>query len=562
MSIIRRIIVLLFFLFLLPFSHALAQLSVAGFQQQVQQIITKVSPACVSISRFDSTGHKRFGTFSGVIVSSDGLVLTAAHATITGERYLIELPSGKSYIGIAKGRIPTVDAAFIKIQAQKELLPFCETGWSYDLSVAQPCLSIAYPASFKKLSQPVVRFGQVLRTLTPEGKMQTSCLMEPGDSGGPVFDMQGRVIATHSKIEPALNENLENPIDNYRKYWDELNTMVSFPVDSFPDPQPIGTDPLEKRIRNSKPFPALMGIASKANAKYQMLSVGIGSRMGEVSLSAWGSVVSLANDEHNKYIVSKSSIVGDEPTIIFSDGRKQSAKVLKRDSKNDLVLLQADGLSSSITIKDKTPAIAAYVQGTFLVSPSYTDSLRAGILGLGSVDVGVSVQGYFGLICSPTDTLEAKIIGFASHIPQKYGLKVGDVVHSVNGIAISNAKVLSQQIFLLQPGDGILMSVGRGTEDLMIKGIVEKPVKVVNKHAADTFAGGPSTRSEGFEGVFVHDGKIRPEECGGPIFDIKGQFMGINISRLSRTSNLGMPTSVILRFLTGYLKIKNNTQTT
>ncbi|HEY0177436.1 MAG TPA: hypothetical protein VGC08_13725, partial [Pedobacter sp.] len=75
----QRFIVLLTFLLSHCFFFASGQhSSLQSFERQVQQVINKVSPACVKVSRYDSTGQKRFGTFSGVVVTADGLVLTAA----------------------------------------------------------------------------------------------------------------------------------------------------------------------------------------------------------------------------------------------------------------------------------------------------------------------------------------------------------------------------------------------------------------------------------------------------------------------------------------------------
>ena len=67
-----------------------------SFERKVQQVVDKVSAAGVRISKSDRTGHRRFGSFSGVVISADGMVLSAAHATVTGESYLVEFPDGRS----------------------------------------------------------------------------------------------------------------------------------------------------------------------------------------------------------------------------------------------------------------------------------------------------------------------------------------------------------------------------------------------------------------------------------------------------------------------------------
>lgn len=553
----QRFIVVLTFLFSHCFLFASAQQSgLKSFERQVQQVISKVSPACVKVSRYDSTGHKRFGTFSGVVVTADGLVLTAAHATITGESYLIELPDGKQYMGTALARIPVVDAAVIQVDSKGVRLPFCEMGWSYDLKVNQPCLSISYPGSLSQLTNPVVRLGCIMRNVTPEGKMQTSCLMEPGDSGGPVFDLFGRVIALHSKIESSLKVNLENPIDNYRKYWGLLKEQKDYPTDFYPDLTAVGIDPMEKQVRSMQPLIQAPDILASLKDRHRSTSVGIKSTMGAVDLSAWGSVVSLQSDKKVKYIVSKSSIVGDHPVLTTEGLNTIPAVVVKRDPDNDLVLLKAEGLTAAIVLPQTgLTVLNKNEEGIFLISPSYTDSIRVGILGNDSAKVTAFSQPSLGLICKELDSNAVTIIGFTASIFQKYGLKTNDIIDSLNGMHITSVKQMYLNNPNIKPGQDAVFCVIRSGQKLRIHSLIDRMPKIMNKHIADTFDGGMSLRSEGFNHVFVHDSMVRPEECGGPVFDLNGNFYGINIARLSRTSTLALPYTIVRKFILDSMKM-------
>lgn len=573
----------LFTALLLPvFSHCTytafgQELNPHSFEQKVQQVVRQVSAACVRISKSDSTGHRRFGSFSGVVISADGLILSAAHATITGESYLVEFPDGKKYKGIALGRITAVDAAMIQIDTVNSVFPYCEMGWSYDLKVNQPCLSIAYPASLNELKKPVVRLGYIARTVTPEGKMQTTCLMEPGDSGGPVFDLYGRVIALHAKIESALSINLENPIDNYRKYWGALKKKIEYADDAYPDAEEAGTDPLEKKlVQVETPIP-LSGIIKSVKNKYQSTTISIKSNYGSVAMKAWGSIVSLNDNskadnvksdyknagynktDHNKtdrkkavYVLSKSSMVGDHPVFITYDLKTLPARVVKRDPENDLVLLTADGLANGIAIDKAKPDILYNRVGSFMISPSFSDSVRVGVLGNDSVAVKIITKPVLGIICVEPDSHTVKIIGFSVSIVQNYGLAVDDTIDSLNGLPVTSAKQLSLYVSGMNAGDEAIYVVTRANKKLRIHSVFQKLPKAVNRHVADTFDGGMSLRNEGFNWVFVHDSMVRPEECGGPVFDLDGNFCGINIARISRTSTLSLPASVLMQFVLSY----------
>lgn len=519
-----------------------------SFEENVQRVVKKVSSACVRISRYDSTGHRRFGSFSGVVVTADGYVLSAAHATVTGASYLVELPDGKKYRGTALGRVAAVDAAMIKIDTAKNPLPFCEIGWSYDLKVNQPCLSIAYPASLNELKSPVLRLGHIVRIITPEGKMQTTCLMEPGDSGGPVFDLYGRVIGLHSKIESPLTVNLENPIDNYRKYWSSLKKKVDY-GDDYPDPETPGTDPLEERagqVSSTIPYPQIL---KSVGSKYQRYCVGIKSSLGSVGLGAFGTVVRLKSNSKTIYVVSKSSIVGDQPVLTTADFKTLAATVIKRDQENDLVLLKAVGLKEGVALNREEPGLLHQKEGEFLVSPSFKDSVRIGVLGNDSVEVKTMTRPVLGIIAAAPDSNTVKIIGFSVSIVQKYGLDVDDLIDSLNGVPVTSAKQLISYVSGRKPGDEATYEVIRANKKIRIHSVFQKMPKAVNKHVADTFDGGMSLRNEGFNWVFVHDSLVRPEECGGPVFNLHGDFCGINIARISRTSTIALPVAVVSAFV-------------
>ena len=77
--------------------------------------------------------------------------------------------------------------------------PWAELGSSSDLVRNQPCLSISHPGGLQSQRGPVIRFGRVLAK-NSRGHIHNTCLMEPGDSGGGLFDLEGRVIGIHSYI--------------------------------------------------------------------------------------------------------------------------------------------------------------------------------------------------------------------------------------------------------------------------------------------------------------------------------------------------------------------------
>ena len=81
-------------------------------------------------------------------------------------------------------------------------------------------LALGHPGGFDPRRSLVVRLGRIIR-LAPEA-IQTDCTISPGDSGGPLFDMYGRVVGIHSAISRSVAENFHVPVSEFYETWDEL----------------------------------------------------------------------------------------------------------------------------------------------------------------------------------------------------------------------------------------------------------------------------------------------------------------------------------------------------
>jgi len=88
------------------------------------------------------------------------------------------------------------------------------------LKRGQWCLALGHPGGYKVGRPPVVRLGR-LQALSAK-LLVSDCALVGGDSGGPLFDMQGRVIGIHSRIGDNVSSNVHVPIDTYRETWTRL----------------------------------------------------------------------------------------------------------------------------------------------------------------------------------------------------------------------------------------------------------------------------------------------------------------------------------------------------
>jgi S1-C subfamily serine protease len=184
-----------------------------AMEAHVEGLLKKISPAVVGI-RFNASQG------SGVIVNKEGYVLTAGHVSGVPDRDVtIILPNGKQLKGKTLGKNGTIDSGMVKIVEAGEW-PYAEMGKSADLKKGQWVLAIGHPAGFRVNRTPVVRLGRVL--FSHSFVLRTDCVIVGGDSGGPLFDMTGKVIGIHSRIGTGITENLHIPIDTYHQTWHRL----------------------------------------------------------------------------------------------------------------------------------------------------------------------------------------------------------------------------------------------------------------------------------------------------------------------------------------------------
>ncbi|MBI1375624.1 MAG: PDZ domain-containing protein [Phycisphaera sp.] len=170
-------------------------------------------------------GSGMMGMGSGVIVSKDGLILTAAHVTrATGKHVTVLLSDGRKVKAESLGSVNNSDASMMRITDKGEY-PYVELGNSTSLKVGDWCLAVGHAGGFQVDRTAPIRLGRVLHNgdgATMVTGIRTDAAMISGDSGGPLFDMNGRVIGIHSNIGPNTSINHHVPVDVFKAHWDEM----------------------------------------------------------------------------------------------------------------------------------------------------------------------------------------------------------------------------------------------------------------------------------------------------------------------------------------------------
>ncbi|MCI0534004.1 MAG: S1C family serine protease [Verrucomicrobiales bacterium] len=182
-------------------------------EKHVRNLVGQVSPAVVAVRVGGSTG-------SGVVISADGLVLCAAHVCGQPNREVrFTFPNGRSARGTTLGTDHEMDAGLMRI-TDKGPWPHASIGQVTQSSLGDWVLALGHPGGFDAQRPAVVRLGRII-SLT-QSALRTDCTLLGGDSGGPLFDMYGRVIGIHSRISESTAENFHVPIARYVETWVRL----------------------------------------------------------------------------------------------------------------------------------------------------------------------------------------------------------------------------------------------------------------------------------------------------------------------------------------------------
>tara|TARA_B100000674_G_scaffold52603_3_gene36411 strand:+ start:8328 stop:9278 length:951 start_codon:yes stop_codon:yes gene_type:complete len=191
-----------------------------SIQAKLQATLKNAKQAVVAIQSGGGSG-------SGVIVSREGLVLTAGHISgRPGRSVKIVLPDGRRVDAVTMGGSEISDSGMCKIKQDGEW-PFAPMAAKGKSQVGDWCFALGHPGGFMAKRGMVTRIGRVIDK--QYATLRTDCRLLGGDSGGPLFNLDGEVIGIHSRIAKYDDANFHAPIESYLEHWDVFNegTMIS-----------------------------------------------------------------------------------------------------------------------------------------------------------------------------------------------------------------------------------------------------------------------------------------------------------------------------------------------
>lgn len=483
-----------------------------AIEAQVTAVAAKVAPCTVAVRVGTAQG-------SGVIVSEDGHVLTAGHvADEPGRNALFVFPDGKTAKGTTLGIHRQADAGLAKITDDGPW-PHLEMGDSRNLQLGAWCVAAGHPLGYQEGRPPVIRLGRVLESQADA--IRTDCPLVAGDSGGPLVDLEGVVIGVNSRIGGSVKVNVHVPVSVFRDHWERLAKG-----EAWDDGTP-GKDSGEVRAAFGQVVAEAGGCVVRV--KCDRKDVALGTIVGP-----------------DGWVLSKASELRGPIVCRSRDGREWQAQIAGIDPQYDLAMLkvEAAGLPCIPWADEPGPAVGAWVAAP---GPEDGGPLAVGVIG-GPRRKIPPMGGVLGIGVDDAD-LGARVVKVLPDSPAaEAGLQIDDVITHVEGDPAEGLHELIAAIRRHPPGYTIRLTVHRGDETLEVSARLARidTPGARKRELQNRSHVGISERHDDFPVVLQHDTVLRPADCGGPLVDLGGKVIGVNVARGGRTETYCVPSDVLL----------------
>jgi len=375
---------------------------------------------------------------SGFIISSDGYILTNTHVVDDADTVTVRLQDRRTLTAKVVGSDPQYDIALLKVDAGSSL-PTVSVGDSRNLKPGQWVLAIGSPFGFDyTVTQGIV--SAVGRNLGSQDQpytsfIQTDVPINRGNSGGPLFDLQGRVVGVNSQIYSSTGGYqgvaFSIPIDvamNVVKQIKEKGYVTRGQLGVLM--QPI-TDDMAKTFKLSNASGAAVTQVTPGSGAEKA-----GLRPGDIILAYNGQAIGQVAD--------LPPLVGITPP-----GSKATLQILRDGKKQDVAVTVGE------MKRDSKAALASDAGGD-------TPAARAGssALGLAVEDVDGDTRKQLGLKAGE-GVLISNVTG---PVAARAGLQPGDVILMVNQQRVGSAAAFRDATKNVRPGDTVLLLARHGDQ--------------------------------------------------------------------------------------------------
>ncbi len=250
-------------------------------------------------------------------------------------------------------------------------------------------------------------------------------------------------------------------------------------------------------------------------------------------------------------VLTKGSDLKGELLCVLRDGTKHKAIHVGYHKESDLALIKVDaeGLKPIKFLGEDPAALGNWVAAVGTTS----DALAVGVVSVKTrkltgdqAFVENANRGILGILAKPDSTDGVVIDKIEERSPgRKAGLRKGDVIVEIAGKPVTSFDSLRAILENYGSGDVVSVRVNRDDKELSFK-VTLGSLSDQEQGAMQNVLGGPlSGRRTGFPSVLQHDTVLKPTDCGGPLIDLDGKVLGINIARAGRVETWAIPGNVV-----------------
>ncbi len=374
---------------------------------------------------------------SGFIISADGYVVTNNHVISASPEgggnavvssITVTLPDRKEYVAKIIGRDPASDLALLKIEAKN--LPFVTFGDSTRTRVGDWVVAIGNPFGLGgTVTAGIV--SALHRSIGINGPydryIQTDASINQGNSGGPMFDLQGNVIGINTAIFSPTGGNVgigfAIPAEEAKPIIDQLRSGNKIKRGYLG----VGIQPMTEDIASGLGLPKDRGeIVARVEPGEAAARAGI--RQGDVIVTVNGQEVS--PDNTLSYIVGKTAVGTRMPIELIRDGQRKTVTVTLGERPPEEQLANAGNEDG-----DANEGVSP---------PTAPDASTRNALGLGFQPLTPDLARRLGVAA----TLRGVVVNYVdpSSDAAANGFQPRDIILQINNVPVSTVQAASAQI--------------------------------------------------------------------------------------------------------------------
>jgi len=212
-----------------------------------------------------------------------------------------------------------------------------------------------------------------------------------------------------------------------------------------------------------------------------------------------------------------------------------------------LLKIDAEGLAEAPLLEAEIPT-----RGMWLVAPTdQNGSLTVGVVGVNERKIPPS-RAFIGIqMVNEEDDGGVVITQIVDNSPAKKSkLRADDVIVKIDSLEVKDRFELVEAIGTYSPGTQITLTVKREDKELSIKLTLADAQQTSpmsqRSRTQNSMGSRLSRRGKDFPRAFQHDMALEANQCGGPVVDLNGQIVGINIAREGRVSSLAIPIDAVV----------------